>query len=155
MFSKMSLAVKSFARKVLDLDDTSPPVEHIELLNDFLVQNKFHLDVSSLKELVKSLKRKHVVDSICISTLNGSLVVSTDGNEWNEAVIGSAMYSYILSEIPKSKSVFIKTEDHWFMLFPYNEKIYIVRAGSNLTSVELNAIAREVEAYLKIIDYDA
>ena len=46
MFSRVSTAMKSFARKVLDLDDTSPPREHIELLNDFLVQNKFHLDVS-------------------------------------------------------------------------------------------------------------
>ncbi len=148
MKTKLSQKLKSIAQILLDLDDTSFPKEQFELLRDMSGNHKFDLSVEDLKDLVKILKKKHMVDSITVATQNGSMLVSSNGQGVKQALIGSALFNYIKSEIPKSEAVLIKSHG-WHMLIPFGEKIYIVNAASDMTHTELNAIAKEVETFLE------
>lgn len=141
--------VRGLTRKVLDVEDNQIPREQMHLLNTFLARHKLELNTASIQDLVQSMKKKHLVDSICICSPNGSIVISTDGNDFSEAIIGSAMFNYIKTELPESETILIKDKENWFMVFPYNGKIYIIRAASDLTRVELQALAKEIEAFLK------
>ncbi len=142
--------VRSITKRVLDVDDNHVPQEQMKLLNNFLSQHKFELNTSSIQDLVQSMKKKHLVDSICICSPNGSIVISTDENDFSEAIIGSAMFNYIKTELPESETILIKDKENWFMVFPYNGKVYIVRAASDLTRIELQALAKEIESFLKV-----
>ena len=99
--------------------------------------------------LIGVLKRKHLVDSICVAKLNGSTIASTNGSSGTECILGTSMFKYINSELPKSESVFVKVDGNWLMIMPYDAKMYIVRAPSNLSTIELKAIAKELERALK------
>lgn len=141
--------LRGIAGMVLGIDNTAVPREQMEALYSYTSRFNFDTDTKNLKELVGVLKRKHLVDSICISYNNGSCLVSTNGNDLNEAITGSALFSYIRSEIPTSKAVMIKGENGWYMLMPHSDKIYIIRAGAELNSIEIRAIAKEVEQFLE------
>jgi hypothetical protein len=96
------------------------------------------------------LKRKHLVDSFLVTNLDGSIVVSTEGDGHTEGIMGTAMLSYIKSEMPDSESVLIKRQGHWFMLFPLNKKVFIVKAGSELSNIELKALAFELDGLMQV-----
>lgn len=143
-------ALRGITRKVLDVEDNQTPREQMHLLNTFLSRHKFELNTTSMQDLIQSMKKKHLVDSICICSPNGSIIISTDGNDFSEAIIGSAMFNYIKNELPESETILIKDKENWFMVFPHNGKIYIVRAASDMTRVELSVLAKEIEAFLKV-----
>ena len=54
------------------------------------------------------------------------------------------MFNYVNSEIPKSEAVLVKSNE-WYMLMPYKNKVFIVRAPASLSTVEFGALAKEVE----------
>ncbi|MDP2666378.1 MAG: hypothetical protein Q8P05_02675 [Candidatus Diapherotrites archaeon] len=149
MFGKMRGLLDNITRKVLDVDDHKVPRDQMHLLKNFLSRHRYELNTSSLQELMQSMKKKHLVDSICICSPNGSIVISTDENDFSEAIIGSSMFNYVKSELPESETILVKEKDRWFMVFPHQEKVYIVRATSDLTTVELRVLAREIESFLK------
>ncbi len=141
------MVLRNFAEKVLDVDDSMVQRSQLAPLEEYLSQFRFNTNVKGITELVKVLKQKHLVDSICVSTLNGATIATTNGNEISQSVIGTALFNYISSEIPKSEAVMIKSRD-WFMLLPFNDKIYIIKAPASLSTIELKAIAKEVEYFL-------
>lgn len=149
VIGKVKRLMRSVTKRVLDVDDNHTPQEQMKLLNNFLSRHKLELNTTSIQELVQSMKKKHLVDSICICSPNGSIVISTDENDFSEAIIGSAMFNYIKTELPESETILVKDKENWFMIFPYNGKIYIVRAASDLTRVELHVLAKEIESFLK------
>ncbi|MFH1224615.1 MAG: hypothetical protein V1676_02305 [Candidatus Diapherotrites archaeon] len=133
---------------ILAYDETTVPKEQLDFLYNYTSKFDFNAEVKELNALVKTLKKKHMVDSICVSYGNGTCLISSNGNGMNEAVTGTALFNYISSEIPRSEAVLIKGEDDWYMIMPFRDKIYIIRAGSNLASVEMKAIAKDVEIFL-------
>ncbi len=141
-------ALRGFAQTVLDMDDTEMPKEHLVALQDLLAKQAFNQSPGDLRELVESLRKKHVVDSISISQTNGSLLASSNGNGASEVITASALFNYVQSEIPKSEVVLIKSPSSWDMLFKYNSKIFIIKAPMHLTTIELKVISNEVEAFL-------
>lgn len=149
VIGKVKRLVRGVTKRVLDVDDNHTPQEQMKLLNNFLSRHKLELNTTSIQELVQSMKKKHLVDSICICSPNGSIVISTDENDFSEAIIGSAMFNYIKTELPESETILVKDKENWFMIFPYNGKIYIIRAASDLTRVELQVLAKEIESFLK------
>ena len=150
VFSKISNAARGLASKVLAFDDTMVPVEQLNTLNDLMAKHRLSIQESpSLKEALEYLKKKHLVDSVTITREDGSLIVSSEGNGFQEAITGAAMLNYVKSELPESNSILVKGKDAWVMIIPYGKKIYIVKAASNLENVELKALAREIETYLK------
>ena len=145
----VSSLLRKVTRKVLDVENDSPPHDQMDLLNNFLARHKWELNTSSLQDLIQGMKKKHLVDSICICSPNGSIVISTDENDFSEAIIGSAMFNYIRTELPESETILVKDKENWFMIFPFNGKIYIIRAASDLTRIELQILAKEIESFLK------
>lgn len=150
MIGSVRELVKSLTRRVLDVEDEFVPRDQMHLLNNFLSRHRFDLNSNSVQDLVQNMKKKHLVDSICIVSPNGSIVISTDGNDFSEAIIGSAMFNYVKTELPNSDTILVKDKDSWFMLFPFNQKIYIIRAASDLTTIELRALAKEIESFLRV-----
>jgi len=148
VMGKVSSVMKTIAAKVLDLGDDRPN-EQYKLLKEASRNHKYDLEVKELKELISILKTKHAVDNIIVAYNNGSLLVSSNGSDLKEAVTGTALLSYINSEIPKSESVFIQRSKGWYMLYPFGKKVYIVHAANNLHGVELRAIAHDLEKFLK------
>ena len=130
-------------------DSTSKPISQIEFLKDFLSRHKY-VFTQDFEENLVVLKRKHLVDSFLVTNLDGSIIVSSDGNGHTDGIMGTAMLSYIKSELPDSESVLIKRNGSWFMLFPLNKKVFIVRAGSELTNIELKALAFELDGLLQV-----
>ncbi|MGI6589954.1 MAG: hypothetical protein ACOX1V_04830 [Candidatus Iainarchaeum sp.] len=140
--------LRNFARGVLD-DNTSSPIVQIEFLKDFLSKHKYVYS-QDFEENLNILKRKHLVDSFLVTNLDGSIVVSSEGNGHTDGIMGTAMLSYIKSELPDSESVLIKRSDGWFMLFSLNKKVFIVKAGSELSNIELKALSIELESLLNV-----
>jgi len=139
--------LRRFALRVLD-DDTKKPHSQLEFLRDFLSKHNYVYS-QDFEENLAILKKKHLVDSFLVTNLDGSLVVSSEGNGHTDGIIGTAMLSYIKSELPDSESVLIKRNDSWFMLFPLEKKVFIVKAGSELSNVELKALAFELSSLLQ------
>jgi hypothetical protein len=139
--------LRRFALRVLD-DDTKKPHSQLDFLRDFLSKHKYVYS-QDFEENLSILKRKHLVDSFLVTNLDGSLVVSSEGNGHTEGIMGTAMLSYIKSEMPDSESVLIKRNDSWFMLFPLEKKVFIVKAGSELSNIELRALAFELNGLLQ------
>jgi hypothetical protein len=137
-----------FAGKVLD-DRTTRPLAQIEFLKDFLSRHKYVYSADFEDNLVV-LKRKHLVDSFLVTNMDGSIVVSSESNGHSDAILGTAMLSYIKSELPDSESVLIKRDGFWFMLFPLNKKVFIVQAGSELSNLELKALAFELDGLMHL-----
>jgi len=150
IISKARVILRDFAHKVLDIDDTKIPEGQIRLLKDHMAKYKQQMkEAASLREMVNFLKRKHLVDSICVSEADGSTVISSNGNDLSEAVTATALFNYISSEVPSSEAVMIKANGEWFMLMQSEKKVYAVKAPASLTTIELKALARDVEKALK------
>ena len=98
--------------------------------------------------MVSFLKKKHAVDALIVAYRNGSMLVSSEEDMDTEALTGTALFNYVRAEIPQSDAILVRAKD-WYMLFPFNEKVYILKAGSNLSTIEMHAIAKEMEAFLK------
>jgi hypothetical protein len=140
--------IKRFAQKLLGLDDTQVPRTQLNSISEMLAKHNFNTNTSDLRKLLKILKKKHLVDNICVATKSGSVIASTaNGNGLKDAIIGTALLNYIKSEIPKSETVLIKSNE-WYMLMPYKNKVFIVKAPAALSTVEFNALAKEVESKL-------
>jgi len=150
MFAKVNSLLRNFAHRLLDLEDGGEQLEQIQMMHDYAQNFKFNThEAQTVTHLVNILKKKHLVDSIVVADRNGSTLASTSGeNGTSHAVSGTALYNYIRSELPESETVMIKSNG-WYMLLPYQEKVYIIEARSNLSTPELKAIAKEVECYLK------
>ena len=143
----MIRVLRRFASRILD-DDNKKPHAQLEFLKDFLSKHRYVFS-EDFEENLEILKRKHLVDSFLVTNLDGSIVVSSEGNGHIDGIMGTAMLSYIKSELPDSESVLIKRQGHWFMLFPLNKKVFIVKAGAELTNVELRALAFELDGLLQ------
>jgi len=150
IISRARVILRDFAHKVLDIDDTKLPEGQIRLLKDHMAKYRQQMkEAASLREMVNFLKKKHMVDSICVSEADGSTVISSNGNDLSEAVTATALFNYINSEVPSSEAVMIKANGGWFMLIQYEKKVYAIKAPASLTTVELKALAKDVEKALK------
>ena len=139
--------MKHFAYKILDIDDTQKPQVQVDFLQDFLSKHKYVFS-NDFEENLLILKRKHLVDAFLVTNMDGTVVVSSEGNGVNEGLIGAAMFSYIKGELPSSEVLMIKKDDGWFMILPHNKKIFIVKAGSELASIELKALAVDLSSFM-------
>jgi hypothetical protein len=139
--------LKRFAYKVLDVDTTQKPQDQVDFLQDFLSKHNYIFS-NNFEENLMILKRKHLVDAFLVTNMDGSVVVSSEGDGINEGLIGAAMFSYIKGELPSSEVLMVKKEDGWFMVLPYNKKIFIVKAGSELSNIELKALAVDLSSFM-------
>jgi len=141
-------AMKAFAEVLLGLDETHVPESQIKAIKDLLSKYKFDVTGKDINKALRILKKKHLVDSILITQKNGSIIATTEnGSSTAEAITGTALWNYIASELPRSETALIKT-NAWHMIMPYKQKIYIIKASSNLTTIELKALVKELEEFI-------
>ncbi len=139
--------IKGLMDRWLDRPTHSGSSDQLAALEELLAHHTVELQAGNINELVRGLKQKHVVDAICISQPNGSLIASSSENGVSESITASALFNYVQSEIPNSETVLVKSKD-WNMLFKHNGRIFVVKAPASLTTIELKAISREVEEFL-------
>jgi hypothetical protein len=137
--------LRAIASGILEIDDTAVPYEQLEILNDFLSKHRFSFDGKAGANLLAELKRKHMVDSITVIGQSGDLVVSSEGNGHSEGAFAASLLRQIDSELATPETLMIKGIGSWFMVFPFNEKTYIIRAPASLSSIELKALANDME----------
>lgn len=147
VFGKIKNAFRSIARSVLDLEETGVLSEQFKLISE-TKPSRFDLEVSELESLVSVLRQKHSVDSITVAYSNGSLLISSNGSDLKEAVSSTALLNYIKSEIPSSKNFTIK-EKKYKMVFPFGDKVYIVKAQNPLNGIEMATLAEDIENFFK------
>ena len=146
MITKVKILVRGIAGAILDLDDTSLPKEQFEIISAYPGKFKFDTSTRELEELLKVLRKKHLVDSLTVVEKDGSILASSNGTSFSEGIKASALLNYINSEMPQSSTIMIKAGS-WYMLYPYAGRIYIIRAHSHLTTVEMNVLAKEIEQF--------
>jgi hypothetical protein len=112
----------------------------LTFLKDFLAKHKYVFS-NNFYENLEILKKKHLVESFIVTNFDGSIIAKSDDSLNEHAIIGTAMLSYIKSELPTTETVLLKKDDGWFMLFTLDKKVFIVNAGSELSNIELKALA--------------
>ena len=142
--------LKGVAEKLLDMDETAQPAAHMKYFEDYLGRHNFNTDTDDIKEFLSVLKKKHLVDDIVVASMTGSAIASSNGHSVAQAVTGAALFNYVKSEIPKSETIMIKANgtNAWHMIFQSSKKLYIVKASSDLSTIELNALAKEIDNFL-------
>ncbi len=148
MMTKLMGIFRGIASSILEIDDTTVPYEQLEILNDFLSKYHFNLNPGDMNRLLSELKRKHLVDSITVMNNDGELVVSSEGNGNMDVLSASSLLKHIDTDLASPESVLIKGSNGWFMLFPFNERTYVVKAQSSLSNIELKALAAELESFV-------
>lgn len=148
MFSEAKKLLMGFAEKLLAVDDTVPPEHHMRFLEDYSNRLVFDTNTDDALKFLEVLKKKHLVDDIIVSTLNGSTIASTNGNAVAQAITGAALFNYVRAELPKSETIMVKSNG-WHMLFVLNKKLYMVKAASDLSNIELKALGKEIDKFLE------
>jgi hypothetical protein len=140
---------KAFAGKLLAIDSSAYPEKQFNSVREILSREQVNITSHDLKDVVKKLRKKHLVDEISVASLTGSLIISSEPDGLKQAITSAALYQYINSEINGSKTIMIKSNG-WIMIVPHASKLYIVRADASLTETELKALADDVERFLAI-----
>ena len=138
-----------FAAKVLAFDQTALPEQQFAMIQDMLANEKILVKGKEAKELLSCLKRKHLVNSITVRRLKDGLVFSSSGNGQTESKNASDIVNFVNKNFAIADIVTMRTEKEWIMLFPFQENLYVVKANSSISMVELKAIAKEIEVTLK------
>lgn len=138
-----------FAAKVLDFDHTALPEQQFAMIRDVLANETVPVKGKDMQEILSCLKKKHLVNSITVRTLRDGLVFSSSGNGLAESKNASQIVNFVNKTFSSADLVAMRTEKEWVMLLPSNGGIFVVKANSTLSGIELRAIAREIEALLK------
>jgi len=149
LLSRISSAFRDFASAVLDMERNGLPRHQSVLLNDLASRHNFSVKTADFSKALSVVKKKHLVDSVIVSKKDGTVIVSTHGNGLKESITATALFNYVSAELPESEVTLIKQKDDWLMVLPFEEKVFIVKAGSDISSIELKALAREIERLIK------
>ncbi len=144
----LSYFVTRFAAKVIAVDDTVVPEQQLQVLRDMLKGQKIELHGRDAKKLLACLRRKHLVNSITVVKHNSNLVFSSEGNGAKEAESATELFKFVDRHFSRPDSIAFKQNSEWNMLFQLNGKLFIVKANSSLSTVELKVIAEDIEKAL-------
>ncbi|MBI5553646.1 MAG: hypothetical protein HY917_02790, partial [Candidatus Diapherotrites archaeon] len=93
-FSFFRSALKSFALRVLDVDETRLPVHQLQLLEDF--KRNWSLSAPSrLQDFIAYLSQKHLVDSITVAAPDGTLLAASNGHGLKDLRLGRELFRFV------------------------------------------------------------
>jgi len=141
--------ISRFAAKILAFDNTELPEQQFALIQDMLAGQSNEIRGKNAVELLSSLKKKHLVNSITIRRLNNGLVFSSSGNGFDEGEKASDVLNFANRIFDGTDFFSMRTKKEWIMLFPWENSLFIIKANSSVSPVELRAIAKEIEKTLK------
>jgi hypothetical protein len=133
------------SNKVLNLEDLRTPKE----LEPLLEYRAVNLCSKNLDDFLLKLRKKHLVNHIIITDLEGIVIASTE-KDLKEGFKSAAMYNYINTEI-KDLSIILIESKGWNIIFKYSDKVYFIKANDSLSRTEVYAIVNDLENYLKVI----
>lgn len=145
----LSYLFARFAVKVLDFDHTSLPEHQFAIIHDMLASQTIAIEGKEAKDLLNCLKKKHLVNSITVRRFKSGNVYSSSGNGMQESLNASNIMEFVNKNFSSADIVTMRTEKEWIMLMPIQNSLYIVKANSSLSTIELKIIAKEIEAVLK------
>jgi len=137
------------AAKILDVDRTSLPEQQFAMIQDMLANQRVQIKGKEAKDLLTCLKRKHYVNSITLLRNKDGVVFSSSGNGNAESRSGADLLSFANRNFAKTDVVTMRTEKEWVMLMPSDHGLYVIKANSSLSPIELRAVAKDVETILK------
>ncbi len=138
-----------FAAKILDFDHTALPEQQFAMIQDTLASKTFEIKGKEAQELLNCLKRKHIVNSITVRRLNEGIVLSSSGNGNAESQNGTDLMNFAAKSFSGTDLITMRSDREWIMLLPWQDSLYIVKANSTLSGIELKALAREIESILR------
>jgi hypothetical protein len=141
----LSNLLTKISNKVLNIDDLKTPKE----LESLLEYRPVNLCSKNLDDFLLKLKNKHLVNHIIVTDLEGIVIGSTE-KDLREGFKSAAMYNYINTEI-KDLSIILIESKGWNIIFKYTEKVYFIKANDSLSRIEVMAIVKDLENYLKVI----
>ena len=138
-----------FAAKILDFDHTALPEQQFAMIQDMLASKSFEIKGREAQDLLNCLKRKHLVNSITVRRLNEGLVISSSGNGNTESQNGTDLMNFAAKNFSGTDLVTMRSDKEWIMLMPWQNSLYIVKANSSISGIELKALAKEIESILR------
>ena len=144
----ISYVLSRFAAKMLAIDNTAVPRDQMKALSEMLARHSVALEGEEANDLLACLKRKHLLNSITVRKMDNGLVFSSEGNGNAESKRAADVIDYIGRNLSRADVAVLRLDREWMMLMPHGKNLYIVRANSGLSTVELRALAREIELVL-------
>ena len=138
-----------FASKILAVDSTELPEQQFAMIQDVLAKPMLQIHGKEAKELLTCLKRKHLVNSITVRKLDKGIVFSSSGNGQQESTDAVELLGFVKKNFNETDFVTLRSKKDWIMLMPFGENLYVVKANSSLSTIELRALAKEIETILK------
>jgi len=138
-----------FASKVLAFDHTSLPEQQFAIIHDMIANQTVPVKGKEASELLGCLKRKHLVNSITVRRMKAGLVFSSSGNGMQESQNALDIMEFVKRSFSSTDVVTMRAGREWVMLMPIQGSFYLVKANSALSTLELRALAREIESVLK------
>jgi len=141
----LSRFLTRLSTKMLNIDDLKTPKELEPLLEYRLV----NLCSKNLDDFLLKLRHKHIVNHIIVTDLEGIVIGSTE-KDLREGFKSAAMYNYINTEIKELSIILIESKG-WNIIFKYSDNVYFIKANDSLSRIEVMAIVKDLENYLKVI----
>lgn len=133
------------AAKIIAVDDTVVPAEQLQAVREMLKSRQFSLEGKDARKLLQGVKGKHLVNSITVVKANSSLVFSSEGNGIREAENAADFFQYAGNRISKTEAIAVKRSRDWVMMLSSQGKIFVVKANSSISTIEMRAIAKDIE----------
>ena len=96
-------------------------------------------------DYVKNVAKDFYVDSLIISKKDGSVLMSSEGDGFANAVKGSSVYEYITSEFPGAKFLTIKDESGYNVIYPVGDLVCLLRSSGEISDLEVKRIVQRLD----------
>jgi len=141
----LSKFITRMSTKMLNIEDLNTPKE----LEPLLEYRPVNLCSKNLDDFLLKLRHKHLVNHIIVTDLEGIVIGSTE-KDLREGFKSAAMYNYINTEIKELSIILIESKG-WNIIFKYSDNVYFIKANDSLSRIEVMAIVKDLESYLKVI----
>ena len=130
------------------LDDER--LDRMTYLHELLyVPAQKRLQPSKTRKYFTQLTDDFTVSSLTCAKTDGSIVASSKQDAFSDAIKGSSLYEFVLSEEPSTNFILIKGAEKVKAFFPSNGNLFLVEATGNITPVEVKALAEQAKKGLE------
>lgn len=107
------------------------------------------------EEYVKNIMEDFYVDSIVVSKMDGSVLMADNkDNAFEKAVKNTSLYEFVKSEFPKAKTLTIKEEGKYNIIYIDNDLLYLIQTSGEISLAETKRIAQKLNTGIKDFSLD-
>ncbi|MCD6230159.1 MAG: hypothetical protein J7K00_05185 [Candidatus Diapherotrites archaeon] len=146
-------SIVSFSYRVLKLEDQQEmDSERDLLLKEFISLKTRYFEPKAMQQLPDYVRKKHLINSLTFTKRDGTVIMSTEEDAFKGAMVGSSLFKYLLSELPDSRYLMVKREN-WHIVYAKKEYLIVIEANDVLASIEIEAIAKDIEKHINKLEY--